>query len=85
MAATEKKYTLDELKLGMPVSKDQLSEIYDVYMLIVYSKPGDKIGSLEYFGKETNDTYAKIMTSGKPMCPIYNLKEEAEELYSYDE
>lgn len=85
MVATEKKYTLDELKLGMPVSKDQLSEIYDVYMLIVYSKPGDKIGSLEYFSKETNDTYAKIMTSGKPMCPIYNLKEEAEELYSYDE
>lgn len=85
MVATEKKYTLDELKLGMKVSRKELSEIYDTYMLIVYRNMTDTHGKLTFIGKDRDKTYHEIVSSGKPVCVVFNSKEEAEELYSYDE
>lgn len=80
-----KKYKLEDLKLGMEVSRKELSEIYDIYMLIVYRNMTDTHGRLAFIGKDRNKTYHKIVSSGKPVCIVYNSKEEAEELYSYDE
>lgn len=74
--------SLDDLRLGMAVSKDQLSKIYGIYMLIMYDSLGDKIGKLVWFGTETDDTYAKLLTSGRPVCPIFNIDDGD---YDYDE
>lgn len=84
MIDTSKRYTLDELKLGMQVTADQLNNIYDTYMLIFYEHMGDDVGTLVYFGKDTNEEYEKLFLAGKPMCPIYNIKEEVEGIYSYE-
>lgn len=80
-----KKYKLEDLQLGMEVSRKELSEIYDIYMLIVYRNMTDTHGKLAFIGKDRNKTYHEIVSSGKPVCVVYNSKEEAEELYSYDE
>lgn len=80
-----KKYKLEDLQLGMEVSRKELSEIYDTYMLIVYRNMTDTHGKLAFIGKDRNKTYHEIVSSGKPVCVVYNSKEEAEELYSYDE
>lgn len=79
-----KRYTLDELKVGMKVTVEQLENVYDTYMLILYENMGDKVGTLAYFGKDTDDEYARLFMLGKPMCPLYNIKEEAEGIYSYE-
>ena len=79
-----KRYTLDELKVGMKVAVEQLKNVYDTYMLILYENMGDKVGTLAYFGKDTDDEYARLFMLGKPMCPLYNIKEEAEGIYSYE-
>ena len=80
-----KKYKLEDLKLGMKVTDDQLSDIYDTYMLIAYDSMEDEAGTLVFIGKEMNKEYDEIVSSGKRVCPIYISREEAEELYSYDE
>lgn len=82
---SNKKYKLEDLKLGMEVSRKELSEICDIYMLIVYRNMTDTHGKLAFIGKDRNKTYHEIVSSGKPVCVVYNSKEEAEELYSYDE
>lgn len=79
-----KRYTLEELKVGMKVAVEQLENVYDTYMLILYENMGDKVGTLAYFGKDTDDEYARLFMLGKPMCPLYNIKEEAEGIYSYE-
>lgn len=79
-----KRYTLDELKVGMKVTVEQLENVYDTYMLILYENMGDDVGTLAYFGKDTDEEYSKLFFSGKPMCPLYNIKEEAEGIYSYE-
>jgi hypothetical protein len=83
--AVEKKYTLNELKLGMNVSASQLSNIYDTYMIIAYSNQSDKIGELVYVGNTQNDKYEQWFNQTRPITPIYNSKEELEDLVVYDE
>ncbi len=47
MAKTElKKLTLEDLYIDMEVSADQLSNIYDTYMIIKYSNNNNTVGKL---------------------------------------
>ena len=71
-----KKYKLEDLQLGMKVTDEQLSDIYDTYMLIVYDNIEDEVGTLIFIGKEMNKVYDEIVSSGKPVCPIYNNQNE---------
>ena len=80
-----RKYRLEDLRLGMQVTDEQLSDIYDTHMLIVYGNMKDEVGSLAFIGKNRDKTYHEIVSSGKPVCVVFNSKEEADELYSYDE
>lgn len=84
MIDINKRYTLDELKVGMKVTVEQLQNIYNTYMLILYENMGDKVGTLVYFGKDANEEYSKLFFSGKPMCPLYNIKEEVDGVCSYE-
>ena len=72
----DRKYKLEDLKIGMKVTDEQLSDIYDTYMLIAYDSMEDEAGTLVFIGKEMNKVYDEIVSSGKPVCPIYNNQNE---------
>lgn len=86
MAVAElKKLTLEELTIGMQVTAEQLSDIYDTYMIIQYDNNTDTVGKLVYIGKTQTDEYDKWFMQSKPITPIYNDKEELEDMAVYDE
>lgn len=86
MAVAElRKLTLEELTIGMQVTAEQLSDIYDTYMIIQYDNNTDTVGKLVYIGKTQTDEYDKWFMQSKPITPIYNDKEELEDMAVYDE
>ena len=86
MVAAEKKFrSVNELSIGMMVNREQLSDIYDTYMIIAYEKLSDDIGKLVYIGKERNEQFSSWFKQTKPITPIYNSKEELEDKTVYDE
>ena len=86
MAVAElRKLTLEELTIGMQVTAEQLSDIYDTYMIIQYDNNTDIVGKLVYIGKTQTDEYGKWFMQSKPITPIYNDKEELEDMAVYDE
>lgn len=54
MLAVDKKYTLEDLYIGMTVKAEQLSEIYNHYMILLYDDANSKAGRLVYC-KDTQD------------------------------
>ena len=77
-AASLKKYTLKDLVVGMEIKdKEQLSNIYDTWILLIKDKAAKnyKIG---FIGKETNAESDKLFTQGLSICPVYNESTELE-------
>lgn len=90
MAAMAKKYTTEDLAglLGKVVRKSELSEIYDICMILQNTKRlggNDVEGELMYFGSGETPEYDKYFTSGNAITPIYNDSEELVEGVVYDE
>lgn len=77
-----KRFTFEDLYIGMEVTTDQLSDIYDTYMIIQYESNNDRIGRLVYIGKSQTAEYDEWFMQSKPITPIYNDKED---LFVYDE
>jgi hypothetical protein len=71
--SNEKKYTLSELHKGMSIkSKEQLSNIYDTWILLIKSKPDDNNYTIGFIGKETNSESDLLFSSGNIICPVFN-------------
>ncbi len=86
MAKTElKKLTLEDLYIDMEVSADQLSNIYDTYMIIKYSNNNNTVGKLVYIGDKQTAEYDKWFKQSEPITPIYNSTDELEDMSVYDE
>lgn len=85
MTATEKKYTLNDLKIGMTAKAEQLSEIYNKYMILLFDDMESKTGRLVFCGDVQNQEYDSWFMQPKPIKPIYNDKEELEDMAVYDE
>ncbi len=71
---TEKQLSLEDLKIGMAVNKDQLSNIYDTW-IIIYRPKGqqmEKDGYIGFIGKETNEQSALLYTSDNIITPVFN-------------
>jgi len=71
---TEKQLSLEDLKIGMAVNKDQLSNIYDTW-IIIYRPKGqqmEKDGYIGFIGKETNEQSALFYTSDNIITPVFN-------------
>ncbi len=86
MAKTElKKLTLEDLYIDMEVSADQLSNIYDTYMIIKYSNNNNTVGKLVYIGDKQTAEYDKWFNQSEPITPIYNSTDELEDMSVYDE
>lgn len=85
MLPVEKKYTLEELHIGMEVTKEQLSEIYDTYMIIAYDGGVNTKGKLVFLGKKQDAEYDNWFKQPKPITPIFNDRDELEDMSVYDE
>lgn len=75
----------EQVKVGIKAEASQLKEIYDKYMILLYDNPDDKEGTLVFYGDTQDDEYAKWFDQDKPITPIYNSKDELEDMMVYDE
>ena len=85
MIMYEKKYTLKDIHLGMMAKAEQLSEIYNKYMILLFDDIECKAGKLVYCEDEQNQEYDSWFMQPKPITPIYNDKDELEDMAVYDE
>ena len=84
----EKKYTLSEIMPGMRVKYSQLSEIFDIHILLYDVKRlenGDSEGTIGFIGKEVTSEADKFFVPGASLCPIYKEKDYYEGDVVYDE
>ena len=76
---------LEDLKIGMRTTVDQLSHIMDKYMIIAYDHTGDCEGTLVFIGNTQSKEYDSWFMQDKPITPIYHTDMELEENVVYDE
>ena len=72
------KLKIDDLYIGMEIKdKNQLSDIYDTWILLVKDKQTDAY-TVKFIGKETNAESDKLFAQGNVVCPVYNDSLELE-------
>lgn len=85
MALVNNKFTLEDLYIGMEIiDKDQLSSIYDTWIMLVKNNDSDAY-TVGFIGKETNAESDKLFTQGNVVCPVYNDSMELEGDIYYEE
>lgn len=85
MLISEKKYSTKDIQIGMMVKAEQLSEIYNKYMILLFEDTKSKLGKLVYYGDTQDQEYDSWFMQPKPITPIYNDKMELEDMVVYDE
>ena len=81
----DNKFKLEDLYIGMQIKdKNQLSSIYDTWIMLVKSNDSD-IYTVKFIGKETNEESDKLFTQGNIVCPVYNDSIELEGDIYYEE
>jgi len=85
MAIIDNKFRLEDLYVGMEIKdKDQLSGIYDTWIMLVKSNDSD-VYTVGFIGKETNTESDKLFAQGNVVCPVYNDSIELEGDIYYEE
>ena len=85
MEIIKNKFALEDLYIGMEIiDKDQLSSIYDIWIMLVKSNNSD-VYTVGFIGKETNAESDKLFTQGNVVCPVYNDSMELEGDIYYEE
>lgn len=67
-----KKLKLEDLKIGMEVEFDQLSDIYDTLILLTSYSYTDNKGVIEFIGEPGSEEARPIFESGKVIASIYH-------------
>lgn len=67
-----KKLKLEDLKIGMEVEFDQLSDIYDTLILLTSDSYTANKGVIKFIGKPGSEEVRSIFKSGKVIAPIYH-------------
>ena len=78
----------NDLKIGMTVRRSQLSNIYDIRILLKDTKvlpDNDLEGKLVYFGDANNAEYDKFFESNDAITPIYFNSSESLDEVVFDE
>ena len=88
MVTTLQKYTLSEIKKGMRVRKEQLSNIYDTWIILY--RPKDKVMEdgemiIGFIGKEPTEESDALYTPNNVITPVYNDSIDLEDDIYYDE
>lgn len=85
MANNDNKFRLEDLYIGMEIeNKNQLSGIYDTWIMLVKNNDSD-VYTVGFIGKETNAESDKLFTQGNVVCPVYNDSMELEGDIYYEE
>ncbi len=65
---------LEDIRIGMKVYKEQLSNIYDTWIIIYKPKnvEMEEDGIIGFIGKATNEMAAALYTSNNIITPVYN-------------
>ena len=85
MEKTDSRLTINDLYIGMEIKdKNQLSNIYDVWILLVKNKNSEGY-TVQFIGKETNAESDKLFAQGNVVCPVYNDSLELEGDIYYEE
>ena len=72
MEMADNKFTLDDIYIGMEIKdKEQLSGIYDTWIILVRNSDSDAY-MIKFIGKETNEESDRLFTQGNVVCPVYN-------------
>ncbi len=85
MAVSEKKYSFNDLRIGMAVSVEQLSEIYNKYMIVAFDNMESRTGKLVFCGDVQDQEYDSWFLQTKPITPIYHDRDDLEDMAVYDE
>lgn len=77
------KLKIEDLKLGMRVHVEQLSETRDIWILLEKKNPTDKVGTIRFIGKIPNKSSQALLNTGKPISCIYHDSEllDGEEMF----
>lgn len=85
MEIIDKKFELQDLYIGMEIkNKNQLSSIYDTWIILVKHK-GSDVYTVGFIGSETNEESDKLFTCNNVICPVYNDSTELEGDIYYEE
>lgn len=85
MTSNGSKFKIEDLYIGMEISdKNQLSNIYDTWILLVKGK-NDDVYTVQFIGRETNAESDKLFAQGNVVCPVYNDSLELEGDIYYEE
>ena len=85
MKKKDSRLTINDLYIGMEIKdKNQLSNIYDVWILLVKNKNSEGY-TVQFIGKETNAESDKLFAQGNVVCPVYNDSLELEGDIYYEE
>ena len=85
MAIIDNKFTLEDIYIGMEIKdKNQLSSIYDTWIILVKDNDSD-VYTVRFIGKETNAESDKLFAQGNVICPVYNDSIELEGDIYYEE
>ena len=79
------KLKIQDLKVGMEVYIEQLSEIYDWWIFVDKKDVHDKKGIIKYIGKETSRKSREAWTHCRVLAPIYHDSMELEGDCYFDE
>jgi len=79
------KLTLSEIKVGMEVEIDQLSEIYDTWIFVILEHKGDRKGIIGFIGPKPNSESQKLFDLGKMIHVEYNDSIMDNDEVSFDE
>ena len=74
MQATLQKYTLTDIREGMRVFKEQLSAIYDTWIILYRPKETEMTedGIIGYIGAEPNEKSDALYNENNIIIPVYN-------------
>ena len=85
MEITNNKFSLEDLYIGMEIKdKDQLSSIYDTWIMLV-KNDNSEVYTVGFIGKETYAESDKLFMQGNVVCPVYNDSIELEWDIYYEE
>ena len=80
MQATLPKYKLTDHREGMKVFKEQLSAIYDTWIILYRPKKTEMIedGIIGFIGAEPNEKSDALYTEDNIIIPVYNDSSDLE-------
>ncbi len=87
MIAENNKLSINDISVGMKVYKNQLSEIYDTYIILteVIDTVDGLYGQIGFIGNEITDDVSKLRNEITPLTCVYNDSTEIGDDVIYEE